>query len=161
MRGLRPFLWIVLLCAGCAGDLPAPWEGLSLSADTASAIFRAHVGDELPGVGAYATASGEARDGARVQVLEVQGATWPVVQVQVFGRGEGGLNVLELDVSLDRWVAGEVPVDGVAAVGALTLAGGEVRYVVSGVLRLEAAGLAVGELAEGTLEGAGLTEVAP
>lgn len=161
MRRRTSLLGMMLPWAGCGGDLPAPWKGLPLSTDTVSAIFRAHVGDELPGVGAYATPSGEARDGARVQVLEVEGATWPVVQLQVFGRGEGGLNVLELDVSLDRWVAGEVPVDGVAAVGALTLAGGEVRYVVSGVLRLEAAGLAVGELAEGTLEGAGLTEVAP
>ena len=66
----------VMMCA-CADGAPtfdSPWEGVASSEEVLTGSFRAEVGQALPGRGTFTVGDMEARDGARVQVLEVEGA---------------------------------------------------------------------------------------
>lgn len=141
-------------------SFPTPWEAASAIDETVSGQFRAVVSGETPGAGWFRTESREAHDLVQAAVRDV-GATWPVVQVRIGGREPGGWRILELDVALNHWVAGEIPVDGTAAIGQLTAPNGSVQYVVGGVLDVTAAGIEAGQQVEGTFRNLTLAEVAP
>lgn len=138
-----------------------PWEEVDVVENTVSGQFRAVLGAETPGAGWFRTGEQEAHDYVQAAVQSVEGATWPVVHLRLGGHDSAGWRTLELDVALNHWVAGDIPVDGTAAVGVLTNPNGASRFVVGGVLQVTAAGVSPGDRVEGSFRNLTLTEVAP
>lgn len=142
-------LLLALACGGDAADLDTPWVGASPNGTTVSGGFRARLGHPFPGAGWADVGERQLRGGAQAQVLEVEGTTWPVVQVRIFGATAGEMEVLELDIAQNHCILEEVPLNGTAAIGQLEPASGELRYVVGGTLILDQAGATNGEIIEG------------
>jgi hypothetical protein len=138
-------MWLLVLAA-CR---PVPWGAADVAVGDTSGAFLAEVGSVWPGVGWFDAGDVEGQDVVRAQVLDVAGARTPVVQIQVLGRSADGWHSLELDVALDRWAAGTIPLDGQAAVGLLTSASGESWYLLAGDLEVTQAGASEGQLVEG------------
>ena len=142
-----------------SATFPTPWEGLSASDRTVTGGFTAELGSDLPGAGWFETTALTARDASRA-AIEEPGSTWPVVHIELFGWSPDGWNTLDLSVAYNHWVAGDVPVDGVAATGRLTQSDGSVRYLIAGDLHITDPGLAEGEIASGWFSDVVLSEVA-
>ncbi len=116
------------------------------------------LGDPNPGGGWFQADDAQGAAFARAARHAVDGATWPVVAVRIHGNDGAGWSELELDVSLDAWVAGDVPLDGQGAIGQLTTPDGRVRYLQGGALTLTAAGVEDGDRVRGSFEAVPLWE---
>lgn len=162
----------VLALAGCGKDrddpapsFDSPWEEVAASKQTADGAFHAELGSALPGGGWFRAGDREGEDASRARLVDVEGAAWPVVHVELYGWATAaddgtGWDVLTLDVGLPAWAAGDVPLDGEAAVGRLTTVDGEVRYLVGGDLHVTDPGLEDGQIVAGWFTDAVLSEVA-
>lgn len=158
----------LLLLGGCKGKddppdegvtFPTPWEGATASKQKVTGGFTAQLGSDLPGAGWFETDGVTGRDASRARIVE-PGGDWPVVHLEIFGFADPGWDVLELSVAYNHWVAGDVPIDGTAATGRLTLADGSVRYLVEGDLHITEPGLADDEIVSGWFSKIVLSEVA-
>ena len=113
-----------------------------------SGSFGVLLGGALPGGGWFAAGGDEGHDAATADVMEVEGATWPVVRVRILGIAEA--TSLEIDVALNRWVAGDVSLDEEAAVGILTRDTQVVGYLVGGAMQVSNAGVEAGQRVAGS-----------
>ncbi len=137
---------------------PTPWEGLQPGNKKLKGAFLAQVGNEHPGTGWFESGLVVGRDVAQVNVLEV-GATWPVVQIRISGHTAEGWNELEIDVALNKFVAGTIPIDGESATGQLVdSSDGSIRYLLSGELVVTQPGIEPGQTVEGEFKGISLSE---
>lgn len=132
----------------------APWRDATAEAGAVQGRFRAVVGSEWPGEGWVGDDDFVARDAARAAVLDVGGARDRVVVIEIRGWDDDGWTVLELDAAASRWAAGRWPIDGEAIIGSLTTPDGSVRWLVDGEIHLVYAGVADGDVVEGTFRSA-------
>jgi len=161
--------WMILLAA-CGGDgepdsaetvdIPVgPWVDAVPTGETISGGFTAELGNAWPGAGWFESLGADGVDLSRASIHTVEGVRWPIVQVQLLGHTEGGWNIVEIDAALNHWLAGEVPLDGTAAVGILTRADGSVAYLLGGNLALVEAGVEDGQRVSGSFTDVTLAEV--
>ena len=154
-------MWtLMLLLMACRGDgapdsadtvdIPVgAWEDAVPTGETISGGFTAELGSAWPGAGWFESPGAAGVDLSRASIHSVEGARWPVVQVQLLGHTQSGWNVVEIDAALSHWLAGEVPLDGSAAVGILTRADGSTAYLLGGSLMLAEAGVEDGQRVSG------------
>lgn len=135
-----------------------PWEDATMAAGTLSGAFSVLLDDDMPGRGWFSGEAAAGRRFARARSHDVEGATWPVLVVEIQGGDAAGWDRLELDIATNRWVLGELPLDGQSAVGVLTTADGRTLYLRDGLLQVEAAGLEAGQRVAGRFEGVPLWE---
>jgi len=120
--------------------------------------FVAQVGDAHPGSGWFESGPTVGRDVAQVNVVDV-GATWPVVQIRILGHTSDGWNEVEIDVALNAFVSGVIPIDGESATGQVYDASdGSLRYMLAGDLHIEQPGIEPGQMVEGSFQGVVLSE---
>lgn len=137
---------------------PTPWEGLEATTQKLKGAFLGQVGEEYPGAGWFEAGAVVGRDVVQVNVLDV-GAAWPVVQIRILGHTTEGWNELEIDVALNKFVAGSIPIDGESATGQLVeSADGSIRYLLEGELVITQPGIEVGQSVEGEFKGVLLSE---
>lgn len=140
---------------------PTPWEAADPLGGRLDGWFFAEIGSELPGGGWFSAPGASGHDHVTAALHPVEGAAWPVLQIRLAGLNGAGWDTLELDVALNHWVAGQVPIDGEAAVGLLCNADGRQRYVVGGVLEVAAAGVEDGQWIEASFDDLQMAEVLP
>lgn len=167
VRAFAPLLLVVAACSPglersprAPGSFDTPWEDATPSEHTLRGGFAVALDDELPGAGWFRSkgAGLEAVDLAQAAVTEVEGARWPVLRVRILGRESGGWTTLELDIALNHWAAGAVPLDGNDATGVIHTAAGATHYLLDGELRVTAAGTQRGERVQGSFEQIVLSE---
>jgi len=147
---------------------PTPaWQGASSTGETVSGAFTAHLDSPHPGGGWF-----ELRDAdgavslagssfSRAVRHSVEGATHDVMAVQIHGLPrEGGWSIVEVDVSLDKWLVGDIELASDDAVGHLTRPDGSEAWLLEGILRLSAPGVVTGDVVRGELLDATVWEVA-
>jgi len=142
---MKTMVWI-LGVAGCG--FSSPWRDAEPTEARLEGWMLAGIDDPQPGAGWFRTGEVEAHDFGQAAIRAVRGAKDDVLVLQIGRVAPEGVTVLELDVALSAWAAGEVPVDGVSSIGQLRGPGGEDRFVVDGVLDVRAAGASPGELVE-------------
>lgn len=140
---------ILLLTTACGRGLDAPWEDASATQRILSGRFDATLGGEQPGYGVYDLDAVRFGDLSRASLVETRG-TWSVVQIEVLDHSEAGWSTVELDVALNHWIAGDIPLDGTEAVGRYTDADGSAYYLTGGTLTITHPGVAPGERVSGT-----------
>lgn len=142
---------VVLLSWGCveAPEFASPWEDAAPTNERLSGWAYTAIDVPLPGAGWFRTTSGvRGSDFSSATVREVEGASAPVVVVLLGGLEPGGATVLELDIAMPAWIAGELPVDGQASIGQLRTPDGSGPFVIDGVVEVSAAGTQPGDVVE-------------
>jgi len=156
---------------GLEADAPPPdggWEDASLADTTVSGGFSVHLADTEPGGGwftetdAHDSPQLEGSAFARAHRLSLADTAHDVIAVRIHGvpSSAGDWSVLELDVALPYWVAGDIPLDGTAAIGQLTRPDGSVVYLKDGTLTLTHPGVNSGDAVRGHFEAVPTWEVA-
>lgn len=114
-----------------------------------------------PGAGWFRTGEFEAVDFSQASVTSVRGASDDVVVLQIGQVSPDGPTVLELDVALTAWIAGDLPVDGVSSIGELRQPDGSSQLIVGGTVEVRQAGATPGELVEIAFTDLTLAEAQP
>ncbi len=144
---------------GPASTFPTPWDGAVAGNKKAKGAFLAQVGHEYPGTGWFEAGTVTGRDVVQVNVLDA-GASWPIVQIRILGHTPEGWNELEIDVALNRFVAGTIPIDGDSATGRVIHGpSGSTRYLLEGELVITQPGIEPGQMVEGEFNKVVLSEV--
>ena len=139
---------IALLGFVACGGFPSPWNDADPIDITAEGWMRTAIDHPHPGAGWFRAGELEAFDFSQATVTSVRRAKDDVVVLQIGRLAAEGPTVLELDIALGSWVAGSLPVDGVASVGEIRQPGESRRFVVGGSVDVRSAGVAPGEIVE-------------
>ena len=147
---------LALAALGCGEEpveFPSPWEGATPSDARVSGWALTAIDHPLPGAGWFRTTSGErGSDFSSATIREVEGASAPVVVVTLGGLRRRGATILELDIALPAWVAGELRSPSTqratASIGQLRTADGPDPFVIDGVIEVLGAGTQPGDVVE-------------
>lgn len=152
---------IAAVAIGCGDPFPSPWQATQPAGAEISGWMKAQLDHEAPGPGWFRTEDLEAIDYGQAARREVRRAKDDVIVLQIGQVGPEERAVLEFDIALSAWVAGPVPVDGIASIGQLTLPSGETRLVLGGDLEVRQAGAVSGEPVEVAFDRLELVEAQP
>lgn len=149
--------WMVV----SACSFPSPWEDAEPTEARIEGRLLATLDHPLPGVGWFRTGDLEAKDFGQASRQEVRGAREDVIVLQIGQVAPNGPTLFEIDVAMSAWVAGELPVDGIASIAQLRTPQGDAPFVVDGTIEVRQAGARPGERVEVVFADLVLGEVPP